>query len=131
MTNEALDIAQWVLRAALAVVFVGMGINHFLPRPARVMAKLIPPSLRRDGLLRPLNLVYFTGLCEVAGGIGILVPHTRTAAAVALVVFLISVFPANAYAAQHPERFGSIAIPFWRRYLAQLALILLVVLAAL
>ena len=47
------------------------------------------------------------------------------------VLFLIAVFPANAYAAEHPDRFGAIAIPFWRRYFAQLALILVVVLAAL
>lgn len=127
---DVFGIVQWVLRVALAIVFIGMGINHFVPKSAHVMSKLIPPGLRREGILTPLNLVYFTGLCEVAGGIGILVPWTRTAAAIALVVFLIAVFPANAYAAAHPDRFGSIAIPFWRRYLAQLALILLVVLAA-
>ena len=56
---------------------------------------------------------------------------TRRAAAAGLVLFLIAVFPANAYAAEHPDRFGSISIPFWRRYFAQLALILVIVLAAL
>ncbi len=56
-------------------------------------------------------------------------PYTRFAAGIALVLFLVAVFPANAYAAEHPERFGRAAFPFWPRYAAQLVLILLVLLA--
>jgi uncharacterized membrane protein len=41
----------------------------------------------------------------------------------------VAVFPANAYASQHPEKFGRAAIPFWPRLVAQLALIALVLLA--
>ena len=126
-----IETAQWIARGALALAFVSMGVMHFLPGPGKMMARLIPPRLRGTGLLSPRALVVFTGLCEIAGGIGMLVPATRGAAAVGLVVFLIAVFPANAYAAEHPDRFGAIAIPFWRRYFAQLALILVVVLAAL
>src|ERR1700710_864405 len=92
----------WVLRGIVAVIFIGMGINHFRPRAARGMARIIPPWMRREGSLSPVNLVYLTGVCEVAGGIGILLPWTRLAAAIALAVFLVVVFPANAYAAQHP-----------------------------
>ena len=131
MPDTAIDTAQWVARVGLALVFVSMGLLHFLPGPASTMARLIPPRLRGTGLLSPRALVYFTGLCEIAGGIGMLVPATRGAAAAGLVLILIAVFPANAYAAQHPDRFGAIAIPVWRRYFAQLALILVVVLAAL
>jgi uncharacterized membrane protein len=40
------------------------------------------------------------------------------------------VFPANAYAARDPERFGRVAVPFWPRLGIQLVLIALVVLAA-
>ena len=53
------------------------------------------------------------------------------AAAIALVVFLIAVFPANAYASEHPEKFGRAAIPFWPRLLGQVALIALVLVAGL
>ena len=73
----------------------------------------------------------------MAGAIGLVAPWQliglewmRWVAGAALVVFLIAVFPANAYAAEHPEKFGRAAFPFWPRYLAQLALILLVALAA-
>ncbi len=126
---DAVTLAAWIARGIVALIFIGMGINHFRPRAARGMARIIPPGMRRDGVLSPLNLVYFTGVCELAGGVGLLVPVTRLAATIALVVFLIAVFPANAYAAAHPEKFGRAAIPFWRRYFAQLALIAIVVLA--
>lgn len=127
MTDATLTVIVTIVRIAIAVVFIAMGINHFVPKSARVMAKMIPPSLRRDGLFAPLNLVYLTGACEIAGGVGLLVPHTRLAAAIALVVFLAAVFPANAYAAAHRERFGAVAIPFWPRLVAQIVLAALIV----
>jgi uncharacterized membrane protein len=128
-----MEIATWVLRGVLAVVFAGMGISHFVPSVRRTMRAMIPPALRSHAAA----LVAFTGLCEVAGGIGIVLPWQLVGAewmrwlvGVLLVAFLIAVFPANAYAAAHPERFGRAAFPFWPRYLAQLGLILAVVLAA-
>lgn len=126
-----MTVVAWVLRGIVAAIFLGMGINHFRPRAARGMARMLPPSMRRHGALRPINLVYLTGVCEIAGGIGILLPWTRLAAAIALAVFLIAVFPANAYAAQHPDRFGRLAIPFWPRLIAQVVLIALVLVAGL
>jgi uncharacterized membrane protein len=123
------DGAQDALRWLLAIVFIGMGVTHFVPSVVRTMAAMIPPVLRRPGLPSPRGLVFFTGVCEIAGGIGLLVPPVRLAAGFALIVFLIAVFPANAHAAQHPERFGRVAVPFWPRFAGQLALIGLVALA--
>ncbi len=123
------DIVQLVLRILLALIFSSMGINHFRPKPARVMAAMIPPGLRRDGVFSPLNLVRLTGGCEIAGGVGILVPVTSFTAGIALLFFLIAVFPANRYASEHPEKFRSLAIPFWRRYIAQLVLIAVILVA--
>ena len=131
MSQETWDLLQGVLRAVLAVVFVSMGVLHFLPGARRTMAAIIPPRLRRTGLLSPVNLVIFTGLCEVFGGLGLLLPGTRVAAGVALAVFLVAVFPANAYAARNPKRFGRLAIPFWPRLIAQLVMIALVLLSVL
>jgi len=130
MPADDLETAQLLLRILLAALFLGMGIAHFLPKPARGMAAMIPPRMRRGGILSPKNLVRFTGVCEILGGIGLLIPQTRVAAAVALIVFLIAVFPANIYAAQHPDKFGKAAIPFWPRLAGQLALIVLLVFAA-
>lgn len=124
-----MTVVAWVLRGIVAVAFIGMGINHFRPRAARGMARMIPPRLRREGILKPINLVYFTGACEVLGGVGILLPWTRLAAGIALAVFLVLVFPANAYAARNPDRFGRLAIPFWPRLIAQVVFIALVLVA--
>jgi uncharacterized membrane protein len=117
------DWSWLLLIVVLAVVFVGMGVLHFVPGPARSMARMMPPRLRGRGILSPENLVRFTGVCEIAGGVGLLVSATRPAAAIALAVFLVAVFPANSYAAKHPETFGRAAIPFWPRLAGQVALI--------
>lgn len=122
------ELLQWILRGALALVFVFMGVSHFVPATARTMAAMIPPALKERVSGR--TLVRFTGVCEIAGGIGILVPFTQFAAGMALIVFLCAVFPANAVAAANRERFGRAAIPFWPRYLGQVALVALVALAA-
>lgn len=45
-------------------------------------------------------MVTFTGICEILGAVGLLVPRTRHLAAVALIVFLLAVLPANIHAAQ-------------------------------
>jgi uncharacterized membrane protein len=123
-----MDLARLIVTIALAAAFIFMGVAHFIPASARTMAAMIPQRLR---FVSARRLVQFTGLCEIAGGIGLLVPVLQLAAAIALIAFLVAVFPANAYAAQHPERFGRAAIPFWPRLLAQLALIALLLFVAL
>lgn len=126
----SIEAASLVIRVALATVFVAMGVLHFVPSAARGMAAIIPPALRNLGPLTPRRLVALTGVCEIAGGIGLLVPPVQTLAAILLAVFLVAVFPANAYAASHPDRFGRLAIPFWPRLLAQVVLIALCLFAA-
>jgi uncharacterized membrane protein len=131
MDSVTFEVVVAVLRILIAVVFIGMGINHFVPRSARTMAAMIPPRLRLARPLTPLVLVYVTGVCEIAGGLGLLWPPTRIAAGVALVVFLACVFPANAYAATRREKFGALAIPFVPRLIGQIVLAALVLLVAL
>jgi len=128
--------AEWVqlvLRILLAAVFAFMGVTHFVPRVRRGMRAMIPLALRRPGMPSPAFLVAFTGVAELAGAVGLLTPWPllRELTGIALIVFLVLVFPANAYASQHRERFGRAAIPFWPRYLGQLGLIALVLVAVL
>ncbi|MGN7800808.1 DoxX family protein [Leifsonia sp. 22587] len=114
------ETAQLIVRILLAAVFVAMGALHFVPGPARGMAAMIPPALR---IVSPRTLVAVTGLCEIAGGIGLLVPAARVAAAICLAVFLVAVFPANAYAAGKTDRFGVFATPLVPRAILQVVLI--------
>jgi len=120
---DPFDLAQTAIRVLLAAAFVFMGVSHFSPGPKKTMARMIPPALRGSDPRTPLRLVLFTGVCEIAGGIGLLIPFLAPAAAVALIIFLVAVFPANAYAAKHPDRFGRAAFPFWPRLIGQLILI--------
>ncbi len=118
------------VRILLALVFIGMGVTHFLPAVQRTMAAMIPPPLRWKGIAHPRNLVIFTGLCEIAGGLGLLYPPTVLAASICLIVFLVAVFPANVYASGHRERFGRAAIPLVPRLVGQIVLIALLVVGA-
>jgi uncharacterized membrane protein len=127
MSIEAVSL---VVRIVLAAAFVAMGVLHFVPSAARGMAAIIPPALRGSDPRTPRRLVALTGVCEIAGGIGLLVPPVQTLAGILLAVFLVAVFPANAFAARHPERFGRLAIPFWPRLVGQVVLIALCLLAA-
>lgn len=124
------DVVGMVLRILLAMAFVGMGITHFLPTVQRTMAAMVPPALRGEGMASPRNLVIVTGVCEIAGGVGLLIPATTVIAAICLIVFLVAVFPANVYAAAHKERFGRAAFPLVPRTIGQIILILLLVAAA-
>ena len=125
-----MDVAKLIITVILAGIFLAMGVLHFVPAIARGMAAMVPPGLRWR-VPSPLQLVWFTGVCELAGGVGLLIPELRLAASIALVIFLIAVFPANAFAAKHPEKFGKVATPFWPRLAGQLALIGLLIFQAL
>jgi len=110
------------MRVVLAAALSGMGVAHLVPGPARTMAAMIPPALRRPPLPSPGALVALTGVCELAGAAGLLLPSTRRAAGASLLAFYAAVFPANAYAARHPDRFGRIAVPLRPRLLLQVAI---------
>ena len=86
------------------------GVLHFL-WPA-MYERIIPPSLPW-----PAALVYVSGLAEIAGGVGLLIPRLRRAAGWGLVVLLIAVFPANIYMAVHPDRFADLHLPAWALWL--------------
>jgi len=127
---DPLHTAQLALRVTLAAVFAVMGVLHFVPKVARGMRAMIPSPLRGPGW--PAALVAITGVCELIGAAGLLVPWDglRLATGVCLVVFLAAVFPANAVAARDPERFGRTALPFGPRLALQVVLAVLVLLAA-
>ena len=52
-----------------------------------------------------------SGLCEIAGGIGLTLPRFRRAAALGLVALLVAVFPANIHMALQANQFSDIGSP--------------------
>jgi uncharacterized membrane protein len=123
-SSDVVLLAQLAARIALACLFVAAGILHFVPPVLRTMTAMIPPRLRFSGFAQPRNLVILTGVCEIAGGVGLLVAPLTLLAGISLIVFLVAVFPANAYIAGDQARFGLAAFPLIPRAIAQLALML-------
>jgi len=97
-------------RFALAVMFVFTGLAHFT-KMKHEMARMVPSVFPH-----PLGMVYFTGICEWLGAIGLLVVKTREAAAAALILMLVALFPANIRAAREGLTFrGKVATRLWLR----------------
>jgi uncharacterized membrane protein len=86
-------------RISIAVMFVFTGVSHFIF--TEEMAVMVPPIFPEKTLL-----IYFTGICEIAGVIGLLIPSLRPLAGWALVIFLLGVLPANIYSAMHSVGMG-------------------------
>lgn len=86
-----------------AVFFIAAGLNHFL-KPAFYL-KMMPPYIPWHAAM-----VQISGIAEVLGGIGLLVPATRRAAAWGLAALLIAVFPANIYMATNPVEAGAASL---------------------
>lgn len=97
-----------ISRYVLAGLFTFAGIVHFLS--PEIFVRIVPPYLPA-----PLLLVYVSGMAEIAGGLGLLVPTTRRMASWGLILLLVAVFPANVYMLQSYE--GSGLLPVWALWL--------------
>jgi uncharacterized membrane protein len=88
MFNASVAARSGAGRVATAILFVVAGLMHFVV-PRAYMA-IVPPQMPSPALL-----VAISGVCEIAGGIGILMPSVRPVAGPSLIALLIVVFPAN------------------------------------
>jgi uncharacterized membrane protein len=97
-------------RVALATMFLFTAVPHFAPMKREIIA-MVPP-----GLPRPDLLVFFTGLAEIAGAVGLLIPSLRFWAACCLILLLIVLLPANVSAARRAVMLrGRRATSLWLR----------------
>ena len=80
--------ARRILLGLMAAIYMIFGIIHvatpdpFLP----IMPDWVP---------FPRDIVVLTGLCEIAGALGLLIPRTRWLAGVMLAIYAVCVYPAN------------------------------------
>ena len=83
-------VATWPqrMRLAMALALLMAGADHLLT-PQRYL------PMMPEYLPFPEHLVLFTGLCELAGAMGLLMPRLRRYAAIALAIYFVCVFPAN------------------------------------
>jgi uncharacterized membrane protein len=86
--------AGFVLRAALAAMFVLTASAHWGKRRPDLI-RMVPPSFPRPDLM-----VTITGVLELLGVIGLLLPATARWTCICLALMLIAMFPANVHAAR-------------------------------
>ena len=98
---------QRVALFTAALLFTSAGVAHFVNPDFYV--RIVPPYLPAA-----LALVYVSGVCEILGGVGLLVRPTRRWAAYALIALLVAVFPANLHMATDSARFAAeVGVPEW------------------
>lgn len=94
------------LRVILAAFYLGAGILH-LKSPQGFIS--IVPSF----VPRPAEVVWFTGLSEIAGAIGLMIPRLQKAAGIGLALYAICVFPANINHALNQIDVGGLPNSWW------------------
>lgn len=94
-------------RIGLAFVFLWFfigGLAHFVFTEAEM--RVVPPYIPW-----PRAAVLVSGLFELLGAAGLLLPVTRRAAGIGLFALTLAVTPANVYMLQRPDLVGD--IPVW------------------
>lgn len=84
----SIDVWRRRCRIGLAVFYGAAGILHvFFPAP---FLSITPAWVPDAG-----DVIFLTGLCEIAGAVGLLVPPVRKFAGICLALYAVFVFPAN------------------------------------
>jgi uncharacterized membrane protein len=117
MTARTRAVMRWVLTAFM----VGAGANHFIsPKPyLGMMPAEIPQSWH-------VALVDISGVAEIFGGLGLILPATRRLAAWGLVALYVAIVPANVNMAWNHLPLGDTPVApwlLWARLPLQLVLI--------
>jgi uncharacterized membrane protein len=101
----------------LGFLMIVAGVLHFVYTDLYI--QIVPAWLPA-----PKVLVQISGVAEILGGIGVLVPQTRQAAAWGIVALLVAVLPANIRMAMDHAHWPSIPPwALWARVPLQLPLI--------
>lgn len=88
--------------------YIVVGILHFTH--VDFFLAMMPPYLPLH-----LELVWASGVFEILGGLGLLVPKTRRFASFGIMALLLAVYPANIHMMLHPDQFAHLG-PEWVLY---------------
>jgi len=109
---------RWALWFVFCWFFFG-GLAHFAFTD--VEARIVPP-----GIPGPRDIVLLTGVLELAGAFGLLLPWTRRVAGWSLFLLTIAVTPANIYMLRIHDQFDIPVWLLWLRLPFQLVLLWLI-----
>jgi uncharacterized membrane protein len=99
-------LARSAFRYLLALLYAIAGIIHVLSPGGFVK---ITPSW----VPLPYEVVLATGVCEIAGAIGLLTTRFRASAGMGLALYAICVFPANINHALNNIAIGGVQFSWW------------------
>lgn len=100
------DASRW----GIAVMLLFAASAHFNSM-RHELAQMIPPPLPNPPLI-----VRLTGLCEIIGAVGLVIPATQRIAALCIIAFFLVVLPANIYGATMKSTLGGRPVtPLWLR----------------
>lgn len=86
-------------RAGLSLFLIFTAIGHFIRTEG--MATMLPAFVPYR-----VVLIYFTGILELLGAIGVWIPRLRKLTGVLLILMLIAILPSNIYSAINRVEFG-------------------------
>ena len=122
----ALDETSLPLRIAVALMFLLTASAHWGKRRPDLV-RMVPAWMPRPELT-----VTVTGMLEILGAVGILIPATASYAAAGLALLLVAMFPANVHAARAKLTLGGKPVtPLPQRSVIQLVFMAAVVAAGL
>ena len=115
---EQLATWQSAARCGLAVMLLFTSSAHFT-RMREDLVRMTPPWVPH-----PRAMVFVTGILEIAGAVGILVPGLRRVAGISLILLFLALLPANIHAARAGLTLrGKPVTPLWLRIPMQLLFI--------
>ena len=94
------------LRWLLAGIYIAFGVVHLRAAPG--FLSIMPPWAPW-----PLEVILLTGIAEILGGVGLLIPRLRWAAGVGLALYAICVYPANLHHAFGGVTVGGLPSSWW------------------
>lgn len=122
--TAATSVCRQRMATALSIFYAVAGILHLtLPQPFLVITPAWVPH--------PETIIFLTGLCEIAGAIGLWMPGLKRFAAVALALYAFCVFPANIKHALDSLGTGDPSLWQWAYHLVRVQLQPVIVWAAL
>lgn len=109
------SLSRWRI-AGLVFVFIwffGGGVGHFILTPT--FTSIVPPYIPF-----PREMVWFTGVCEIAGALALLAPRLRRIAGWALIALTLCVTPVHIEMLLHADTYAKLGLPaLWARLLFQ------------
>ncbi len=95
-----------VFKYILGIYLIGMGFGNFFEFEEFI--RVVPSYIPYPGMM-----IWVTGIFEILGGIGLLLPSTSRLMAIVLLVLFAAVFPANLHMAMSNIPGEGFPVPSW------------------